>query len=88
MYATRLFNLTITNVPGPQQPLYAMGSRMREVWPIVPLAAEHAIGLAVLSYDGNVFFTANADYDTVHDLDEVLDGLESRWPSSTRSPRA
>ena len=75
LYATRLFNLTITNVPGPQQPLYAMGSRMREVWPIVPLAAEHAVGLAVLSYDGTVFFTANADYDAVQDLDVFMEGL-------------
>lgn len=76
MYATRLFNLTITNVPGPQQPLYALGSRMRAVWPIVPLAAEHAIALAVLSYDGNLFFTFNADRDAVTDLDVVLEGLE------------
>ncbi|HKH41582.1 MAG TPA: wax ester/triacylglycerol synthase family O-acyltransferase [Solirubrobacterales bacterium] len=75
MYATRLFNLTITNVPGPQQPLYAFGSRMREVWPIVPLAAEHAIALAVLSYDGELFFTFNADRDAVPDLDEALNGI-------------
>ncbi|HEX2358482.1 MAG TPA: wax ester/triacylglycerol synthase family O-acyltransferase [Solirubrobacterales bacterium] len=75
MYATRLFNLTITNVPGPQRPLYSFGSRMREVWPIVPLAAEHAIALAVLSYDGELFFTFNADRDSVPDLDEVLDGI-------------
>jgi diacylglycerol O-acyltransferase / wax synthase len=76
MYATRLFNLTITNVPGPQQPLYAFGSRMRAVWPIVPLASEHAIALAVLSYDGELFFTFNADRDAVTDLDVVLEGVE------------
>ncbi|MEO8091731.1 MAG: wax ester/triacylglycerol synthase family O-acyltransferase [bacterium] len=76
MYATRLFNLTITNVPGPQQPLYALGSRMRAVWPLVPLAADHAIALAVLSYDGDLFFAFNADRDAVTDLDVVLEGLE------------
>ncbi|MGZ8666038.1 MAG: WS/DGAT/MGAT family O-acyltransferase [Solirubrobacterales bacterium] len=76
MYATRLFNLTITNVPGPQQPLYALGSRMRAIWPIVPLAAEHSIALAVLSYDGELFFTFNADRDAVTDLDVVLEGVE------------
>ena len=76
MYATRLFNLTITNVPGPQQPLYALGSRMRAVWPIVPLAAEHSLALAVLSYDGDLFFTFNADRDTVADLNVVLDGVQ------------
>ena len=75
MYATRLFNLTITNVPGPQQPLYALGCRMREVWPIVPLAAEHAIALAVMSYDGRLFFTFNADRDAVPDLGAVMEGL-------------
>ena len=45
MYATRLFNLTITNVPEPQTPLYYFGSQVREIWPLVPIAAEHAIGL-------------------------------------------
>lgn len=77
MYATRLFNLTITNVPGPQLPLYALGSRMRAVWPIVPLAAEHAIALAVLSYDGELFFTFNADRDALADLDVVMEGIDS-----------
>ncbi len=63
-------------MPGPQQPLYALGSRIRAVWPIVPLAAEHSIALAVLSYDGELFFTFNADRDAVTDLDVVLDGLD------------
>jgi diacylglycerol O-acyltransferase / wax synthase len=76
MYATRLFNLTITNVPGPQQPLYALGSRMRAIWPIVPLAADHAIALAVISYDGDLFFTFNADRDALTDLDVVLEALQ------------
>jgi hypothetical protein len=46
------------------------------VWPIVPLAAEHAIALAVLSYDGELFFAFNADRDAVPDLDVVLKGIE------------
>jgi WS/DGAT/MGAT family acyltransferase len=75
MYATRLFNLTITNVPGPQMTLYALGSRMTEIWPIVPLAAEHAVGLAVISYDGNVFFCVNADLDTTPDLPVLGNGI-------------
>jgi diacylglycerol O-acyltransferase / wax synthase len=77
LYATRLFNVTITNVPGPQQPLYAFGSRMRAAWPLVPLAAEHAVGIAVFSYDGRVFFGLNADRDSVPDLDVVADGIEN-----------
>jgi diacylglycerol O-acyltransferase len=76
LYATRLFNVTVTNVPGPQIPLYAFGSRLDEIWPLVPLAAEHAVGLAVFSYDGSLFFCLNADRDTVEDLDVLAGGIE------------
>jgi len=76
LYATRLFNVTITNVPGPQAPLYAFGSRMRKAWPLVPLAAEHALGIAVFSYDGDMFFCLNADRDAVPDLGTVTAGIE------------
>ena len=79
LFATRLFNLTITNVPGPQQPLFAFGSRMTEVWPLVPLAAEHAVALAVFSYDGRVFFAFNADSDSVGDLDVLARGAEEAF---------
>ena len=75
LYATRLFNVTITNVPGPQQTLYAFGSRLREIQPLVPLAAQHAIGVAILSYDGEAFFGVVADRDTVPDLDVMLEGI-------------
>ena len=75
LYATRMFNVTITNVPGPQQTLYALGAAMREVYPLVPLAAEHAIGVAAASYDGSVFFGVVADRDTVPDLEVMLNAL-------------
>ncbi len=75
LFATRLFNVTITNVPGPQQPLYAFGSRMTAVWPLVPLAAEHALGVAILSYDGRVFFCFNVASDSVPDLGVAAAGL-------------
>ncbi len=77
LYATRLFNVTITNVPGPQRPLYAFGSRLRAVWPLVPLAANHAVGVAVFSYDGDVCFSLNADRDAVPDLDVLASGISS-----------
>ncbi len=76
-YATRLFNVTITNVPGPQQTLYALGAPMREVYPLVPLAAEHAVGVAAASYDGTVFFGVVADRDSVPDLDVLLNALDA-----------
>lgn len=75
LFATRLFNLTVTNVPGPQQPLYVLGSEVLEIWPLVPLAAEHAVGIAILSYNGKVFFCVNADHDAVADLDILRDGI-------------
>ncbi len=85
MYATRLFNVTITNVPGPQQPLYAYGSRLVALWPLVPLAAEHCLGLAVFSYDGDLFFTLNADRDSVPDLDVLIAGIEAEIAELGRS---
>jgi len=75
LYATRLFNITITNVPGPQQTLYSFGCPMREIQPLVPLAAQHALGVAIVSYDGDAFFGVIADRDGVPDLDVMLDAL-------------
>ena len=77
LFASRLFNVTITNVPGPQAPLYAFGSRMLSVWPIVPLAASHGVGLAVFSYDGQLFFCLNADRDSMPDLDVLATGISA-----------
>jgi WS/DGAT/MGAT family acyltransferase len=77
LYATRLFNLTITNVPGPQIPLYAHGALLREVHPVVPLAAAHSIGIAIFSYNGLVTFGVIADRDSTPDIDLLTDGLEA-----------
>ena len=76
LYATRLFNVTITNVPGPQIPLYAFGARLREVHPIVPLAAAHSVGIAIFSYDGLVTFGVIADRESTPDLDVLAHGIE------------
>jgi WS/DGAT/MGAT family acyltransferase len=76
-FATRLFNLTVTNVPGPQAPLFAFGARMQEVLPLVPLAASHAVGVAAVSYDGQVFFGLNGDERAMPDLDVLAQGVET-----------
>jgi hypothetical protein len=52
---------------------------MTDIWPLVPLAADHAVGLAVLSYDGRVFFGLNADRDTMPDLDVLSRGVEDSF---------
>jgi WS/DGAT/MGAT family acyltransferase len=71
----RLFNVVVTNVPGPQFPLYLLGRRMRAIYPLVPLAANTALGIAVLSYDGALNFGLNADYDALADLELLADDL-------------
>ncbi len=76
LYAARLFNVTITNVPGPQIPLYALGARLREVHPLVPLAAEHTVGIAIFSYTGLVTFGVIADSDSTPDIDVLACGIE------------
>lgn len=76
LFASRLFNVTITNVPGPQQTLYAFGSPLLDMVGLVPLAAEHCVGICILSYDGQVTFGLVADHDTVKDLDVLRDTIE------------
>ena len=64
---TRFFNLLITNVPGPQFPLYLLGRKLRSCYPQVPLAAQQSLGIALLSYHGNVCVGILADLE-VRDL--------------------
>jgi hypothetical protein len=73
---TRLFNITVTNVPGPPRPLYAFGAKMEEVLPLVPLAADHAVGIAVVSYSGAVSFGLSGDAAAADDLEVLRDGIE------------
>jgi WS/DGAT/MGAT family acyltransferase len=88
LYATRLFNVTVTNVPGPQQTLYAFGAPLREIHPLVPLAAEHAVGVAAMSYDGNVYFGVVADRDTVPDLEVLLNAMNASVEELLSAARA
>ncbi|GAA1348871.1 WS/DGAT/MGAT family O-acyltransferase [Saccharothrix algeriensis] len=73
-FSRRLFNVVVTNVPGPQVPLYAAGARMIEMFPVVPLAKNQALSIGVTSYDGGVYFGLNADRDAMPDVD-VLAGM-------------
>jgi WS/DGAT/MGAT family acyltransferase len=72
----RLFNLVVTNVPGPQVPLYAAGGRMLEVFPVVPLARGQGLSIGMTSYNGRVFFGLNADPDIVGDVHVLADLIE------------
>lgn len=64
----RLFNLVVTNVPGPQQPLYAVGARMLSSYPVIPLAKSQSLAVGLTSYDGGVYYGLNADRDAMGDL--------------------
>jgi WS/DGAT/MGAT family acyltransferase len=65
----RLFNLIITNVPGPQQPLYLGDARMLSTYPVMPLARGQAVSIGLTSYDGGVYFGLNGDRNAMPDLD-------------------
>ncbi|MFE2753548.1 wax ester/triacylglycerol synthase family O-acyltransferase [Actinosynnema sp. NPDC059335] len=75
-FSRRLFNVVVTNVPGPQVPLYAAGARMIEMFPVVPLAKNQALSIGVTSYDGGVYFGLNADRDAMSDVDVLAAMVE------------
>jgi hypothetical protein len=72
----RLFNLVVTNVPGPQFPLYAAGAHLLAMYPVVPLAKTQALSIGLTSYDGGVFYGLNADRDTMPDLDVLTSCID------------
>ncbi|HEV7824274.1 MAG TPA: wax ester/triacylglycerol synthase family O-acyltransferase [Mycobacteriales bacterium] len=72
----RLFNLVVTNVPGPQSPLYAAGAEMLEVYPVVPLAKGQAVSIGLTSYNGGVYYGLNADRDAMPDVDVLAQLIE------------
>jgi diacylglycerol O-acyltransferase len=75
-FSTRIFNLIVTNVPGPQFPLYLLGREMEELVPVAFLPENHALAIAIMSYNGKVDFGLLADYDAMPDLDTVAELLE------------
>ena len=83
----RFFNLVVTNVPGPQFPLWLMGRRLVEIYPMVPLAERQALGIAVISYDGKVCFGFNADWDAIPDLDLLAEDLRNSLADLTATAR-
>jgi hypothetical protein len=73
----RPFNLTVTNVPGPQFPMYLLESRMIANYPIVPLWSQHGLGLAVFSYDGRLQWGIHVDFDAIPDTEQVAQALQT-----------
>jgi diacylglycerol O-acyltransferase len=72
----RFFNLTVTNVPGPQFPLFMLGRQLARMYPLIPIVENAALGIAILSYNGRIDFGLVADYDALPDVDDVATAIE------------
>jgi hypothetical protein len=72
-----MFNLVVSNIPGPQQTFYLDGAPLRELFPAVPLNPRNqALSVGIVSYDGTVFFGLQGDRDALPDLDAAAAGIE------------
>jgi diacylglycerol O-acyltransferase / wax synthase len=87
-FSTRLFNLIVTNVPGPQFPLYVLGRELQDLVPIAFLPEHHALAIAIMSYNGKLNFGLLADYDGLPDLDVIEDGIKDSLEELKRAARA
>jgi hypothetical protein len=76
-FSTRLFNLIVTNVPGPQFPLYVRGRELLDVFPVAFLPRDHALAVAAISYNGRMNFGLLGDHDALADIDVVAEGIEA-----------
>ncbi len=74
-FSTRLFNLIVTNVPGPQIPLYVLGRELQHAIPLAFLPENHALAIAIMSYNGGIDFGLLADYDSMEDVEVVAEGI-------------
>ncbi len=82
---TRPYNLVVTNVPGPQIPLYLQGARMRTAYPVVPLFENLALVVGLFSYDGGLFWGLNADWEQIPDLHDFVLALEGSFAELQRA---
>jgi WS/DGAT/MGAT family acyltransferase len=76
-FSQRAYNLLVTNVPGPQFPLYLIGREMQQLSPVPFLAPERALAVAIMSYNGNVTIGLMGDYDAMADLDDFGEDVEA-----------
>ncbi|KAA0267534.1 MAG: DUF1298 domain-containing protein, partial [Acidobacteria bacterium] len=77
----RFFNLVVTNVPGPQFPLYVLGHKLRDIFPMVPLAKRQAVCVGIMSYDGGINFGLIGDYEGMPGLATLADDLDEELAS-------
>jgi WS/DGAT/MGAT family acyltransferase len=87
-FSTRLFNLIVTNIPGPQFPLYVLGRKLEDLFPVAFLPRNHALAVAIMSYDGGIDYGLLGDYDALPDIDEIADGLRASLDELLQAARA
>jgi diacylglycerol O-acyltransferase len=97
-FSTRLFNLIVTNIPGPQLPLYVLGRQLEDLFPVAFLPEDHALAVAIMSYNGGIDFGLLGDYDALPDIEIVSEGIADSLAElleaargqdpATRRPRA
>ena len=75
----RPFNMTVTNVPGPQFPLFMLGSQLLGQYPLVPLWHGHGVGIALFSYNNEIAWGFNADYDVMEDIEDFVVAVEASF---------
>jgi WS/DGAT/MGAT family acyltransferase len=76
-FSTRLFNLLVTNIPGPQVPLYILGRQLEDLFPLAFLPKNHALAVAIMSYNGGIDYGLLGDYDALPDIDVIADGIDA-----------
>jgi diacylglycerol O-acyltransferase len=87
-FSTRLFNLLVTNVPGPQLPLYVLGREMLAAYPVAFLPENHALAIAIMSYNGQMNFGLLGDYDALPDIDLIGETIAAELATLVALARA
>jgi diacylglycerol O-acyltransferase / wax synthase len=86
-FSTRLFNLIVTNIPGPQSPLYILGRELQDLFPLAFLPRHQALAVAIMSYNGGLDYGLLADYDTLDDLDQLAAGIDEALAELLRASK-
>ena len=87
-FSTRLFNMIVTNVPGPQFPLYLLGRELQDLVPVAFLPDDHALAIAIISYNGRVDFGLLGDYDAMDDIDFVASAIRESLQELVEAARS
>ncbi len=87
-FSTRLFNLIVTNIPGPQMPLYVLGRKLQDLFPIAFLPEHHALAIAIMSYNGRIELGLLGDYDALGDIGVIAEGIEASLQELGQAARA